>query len=412
MPELRNHVYELLFENHIVDCEASSYETPGILLASKQTFVEAHGAYYRRSTFHSTGSVAAEKRLSALSAAYLPLVENVHIDTSSRMEGLYGKGRSSRVGVEDEILFDVAYLAECAVVWVRQGLKEEGCDQIDPNAIQASIKTRANDVVFTAKPFETFKDAFMQSSFAAMGDRPIPLWSTNINISQLDIMGGLASKMSPSTAKIIDSPEQQSPLLELPAELRNHVWYMTFEENTVKLDRPIDPPGLLLASKQTYAEARGAYYQQSRIQSISVDKIRGYLNRIDPKIHPLISRVEVDYGMAEGLDPADFKVLWNARDAHLDVMLLGQHIERSKISLNAEFSAVASVELGGEMVFTDQPWLEYRKYLAANEVTLSDSMSAFAEWLDSYFVHQHQDPVHCWHLLCEFKECDCAEKAV
>lgn len=45
IPELRNHIYDLLFENHVVDCESSRYEVPGILLVSKQTFAEAHGAY-------------------------------------------------------------------------------------------------------------------------------------------------------------------------------------------------------------------------------------------------------------------------------------------------------------------------------------------------------------------------------
>lgn len=45
IPELRNHVYDILFADHVVDLESSRYKVPGLLLASKQAFAEAHGPY-------------------------------------------------------------------------------------------------------------------------------------------------------------------------------------------------------------------------------------------------------------------------------------------------------------------------------------------------------------------------------
>ena len=58
IPELRNDIYDLLFEDHVVDCEFSRYEVPGILLFSRQAFAEAHGAYdIQRQEYHDCAEI-------------------------------------------------------------------------------------------------------------------------------------------------------------------------------------------------------------------------------------------------------------------------------------------------------------------------------------------------------------------
>lgn len=122
--------------------------------------------YYRESEFRSVSSAVAEKRLSILNPSYTPLIEHIKVDMVSRVSELYGPGQSmfSRNESVDEELFETAYLAQCAVFWVRQGLEEQGCGLFNPGAIMASIKLGQGQTLFTATPFETFREAVVEQT--------------------------------------------------------------------------------------------------------------------------------------------------------------------------------------------------------------------------------------------------------
>lgn len=123
-------------------------------------------SYYRQSEFRSVSSAAAEKRLSILNPSYTPLVEHINVDMVSRVSDLYGHDQSIYVRSQskDEELFETAYLAQCAVLWLRMGLQEQNCGHFIPGSIKASIRLGKERTLFTATPFETFRDAVAERS--------------------------------------------------------------------------------------------------------------------------------------------------------------------------------------------------------------------------------------------------------
>lgn len=93
-------------------------------------------------------------------------MEHINVDMVSRVSDLYGHDQSIYVRTQskDEELFETAYLAQCAVLWLRTGLQEQKCGHFDPSSIKASIRLGKERTLFTATPFETFRDALAKQS--------------------------------------------------------------------------------------------------------------------------------------------------------------------------------------------------------------------------------------------------------
>ncbi|KAF2162705.1 hypothetical protein M409DRAFT_58113 [Zasmidium cellare ATCC 36951] len=76
-PELRNRIYDMVFEDNEVDWNSATSPPPGLLLACKQTHTEAIGACYELSTFTCKDSCFARDRLSCLPVKYSNIIKNV-----------------------------------------------------------------------------------------------------------------------------------------------------------------------------------------------------------------------------------------------------------------------------------------------------------------------------------------------
>lgn len=83
-------------------------------------------------------------------------------------------------------------------------------------------------------------------------------------------------------------------LLELPAELRNWIFELTFTDNTVSLDSTNTAPGIIMACKQTYAETHGTYLRLITFRSTTFSSIRKALGKIPAEKLALINRVILD----------------------------------------------------------------------------------------------------------------------
>lgn len=75
---------------------------------------------------------------------------------------------------------------------------------------------------------------------------------------------------------------QDSPLLDLPPEIRNNIYEMVFEGTIIKVDRedlPSTAPGLLRTCRQIYNEAVGMYHASATIYSRFYFRLYMWLKR-------------------------------------------------------------------------------------------------------------------------------------
>jgi len=81
-PELRNLIYEKVFEDFTADwIPCKFYAPPSVLLTCKQTYVEAISVFYSTATFRASDFNTLDKRIRRLRYCHRRLVRNIDIDT-------------------------------------------------------------------------------------------------------------------------------------------------------------------------------------------------------------------------------------------------------------------------------------------------------------------------------------------
>ncbi|CAK3875519.1 Hypothetical predicted protein [Lecanosticta acicola] len=90
-------------------------------------------------------------------------------------------------------------------------------------------------------------------------------------------------------------PEKPSPILALPAELRDMIYCSLFNEENVQLIKPAYRfPGLLLANKQIHREATGLFYANSTFRCLDEDSAVRWLTNLPARWLELVPEVRYD----------------------------------------------------------------------------------------------------------------------
>lgn len=130
----------------------------------------------------------------------------------------------------------------------------------------------------------------------------------------------------------------ESSLLSLPPELRNIIYGMAFEGCVFEVElvncaRSAESAGLLLASKQTFAEAAYFYYRDVTIKSRSILAITQYARHPPPRHLHLIQEIKFIF-MIDRAPPKQF--LSSIAEARLDE--LGAALCRLGIALRSRLT--------------------------------------------------------------------------
>ena len=93
--------------------------------------------------------------------------------------------------------------------------------------------------------------------------------------------------------------QRASPLLALPAEIRNTIYEMVFEGACLKLDSfkakyPPESIGLLPASQQTFEEAINIYYSHLTVSSCFAPRLVDWASKLPRKYLRQIPKIRYD----------------------------------------------------------------------------------------------------------------------
>ncbi|KAK4902268.1 hypothetical protein LTR27_001171 [Elasticomyces elasticus] len=196
-PELRNLIYEKLFEDFTakwIPCKF--YTQPNLLLACKQIYGEAISVFYCTATFRAQNYNILEKRIRRLRLCHRRLVKNLDIDTQAGWAKmticliLSGQGRTIKEAVQ---------YAEFELERVQKLLKTSSMKELRIESLRASIKLPNAETIWCADPTKAliaYEDAEKQKKSKA----PAPAKSTTaggtvtrVNISDHDWADGVWS---------------------------------------------------------------------------------------------------------------------------------------------------------------------------------------------------------------------------
>ncbi|KAK4494820.1 hypothetical protein PRZ48_014176 [Zasmidium cellare] len=160
--ELRNRIYDMVFEDHAIDWDDHKPAAPGILLACKHTHTEAIGAYYDLSTFFCKYSPAARQHLSRLPSKHSHAIKKVCLGEAKKIH--------PAAFWEFE---DLANDAQISLLRVQELVKENGYKGLNkPGAVEAVMwvrtSTSGDEIVRTAEPWREFASQMTEPDYADM----------------------------------------------------------------------------------------------------------------------------------------------------------------------------------------------------------------------------------------------------
>ncbi|KAK3621682.1 hypothetical protein LTR56_022649 [Elasticomyces elasticus] len=174
-PELRNLIYEKLFEEFVADwIPCKFYTQPHMLLACKQIYGEAISVFYCTATFRAQNYNMLEKRIRRLRLCHRRLVQNLDIDTQADFEKL---GGFLYLSEEKRYIKEVDKYAEIELSKIRGLLKSSSLKELQIQSLRASIKLPNGEIIWCANPTKAltaYEDAEKQKKSKA----PAPAKST------------------------------------------------------------------------------------------------------------------------------------------------------------------------------------------------------------------------------------------
>ncbi|KAF2162706.1 hypothetical protein M409DRAFT_58114 [Zasmidium cellare ATCC 36951] len=159
-PELRNRIYEFVFEDSEVTIRAHrngipccTYEPPslGILMTCRQTYREATDIFYSVTTFYFTWRMALVEFLRSLPPRHARMVSTIRFDTIARLEVFKSTGTG------------IAVAAQYDVFTARTSLKAFACPI--PASIQSNVadfSRSSGHAKWTSTPWMTFAELYVQ----------------------------------------------------------------------------------------------------------------------------------------------------------------------------------------------------------------------------------------------------------
>ncbi|KAK5722873.1 hypothetical protein LTR17_014176 [Elasticomyces elasticus] len=149
-PELRNLIYEKLFEDFVADwIPCKFYTQPNLLLACKQIYGEAISVFYCTATFRAHNYNMLEKRIRRLRLCHRRLVQNLDIDTQADFEKL---GGFLYLSEEKRYIKEVDEYAEIELSKIRELLKTSSLKELQIQSLRASMKLPNGEIVWCADP--------------------------------------------------------------------------------------------------------------------------------------------------------------------------------------------------------------------------------------------------------------------
>ncbi|KAK3110783.1 hypothetical protein LTR53_014580 [Teratosphaeriaceae sp. CCFEE 6253] len=152
-PELRNLIYETLFEDHIAEWTFGKFcKSPNILLACKRIYIEAISVFYCRATFRAQSLKLLESRLRRLRSCHRRMITRLDIDTqhSFTREGgfIADWGTTPRPKV-----VTIEEFAECYLTSFRDLLRQaSSLKELKIRSLRASIRLPNSQLVWTSEP--------------------------------------------------------------------------------------------------------------------------------------------------------------------------------------------------------------------------------------------------------------------
>lgn len=152
-PEIRDQIYELLFEDCIVRVNVYKWsKPPGVLLTCKEIHCEAIGVYYRNATFRASYSKDGEvstRRLQKLPWKYQNLIRRVALDTVT-------KYKVNNIPMPPAAL---AQVAEYDIEDAKLLLASSWWMKMQPTVVVSnSMKTPDGKLIWSDTPLKTYRD--------------------------------------------------------------------------------------------------------------------------------------------------------------------------------------------------------------------------------------------------------------
>lgn len=175
-----------------------------------------------------------------------------------------------------------------------------------------------------------------------------------------------------------------SPLLKLPAELRNRIYEALFQEHAVDLSandllnrirkrfRPekTDHP-LLLVCKQVRAEARGLFFSLSTFKTPHAWQVGRIFRNLEPSLMQLITKIDLDNAYGARLSgqyrhASGFHGL--AIKAQLELFVFREEAKREGLQLNPTSQLRSTiVSPFGKVALSETPYLSCYETLKNSE---------------------------------------------
>ncbi|KAK0254580.1 hypothetical protein LTR91_017296 [Friedmanniomyces endolithicus] len=190
-PELRNLIYEKVFEDFTADwIPCKFYAPPSVLLTCKQTYVEAISVFYSTATFRASDFNTLDKRIRRLRYCHRRLVRSIDVDTQQQF---IKRGHPLRWTEKKHWVHRSEKYAELELTRVRNLFKTGPFKELNLRSLRASIELPNGETVWSEDPTKALALYYEKNEKAP---RP-PRWRggtlSRVTLSEQDLAAGMWS---------------------------------------------------------------------------------------------------------------------------------------------------------------------------------------------------------------------------
>ncbi|KAK4494819.1 hypothetical protein PRZ48_014175 [Zasmidium cellare] len=213
--------------------------------------------------------------------------------------------------------------------------------------------------------------------------------------------------------------DTDSPLLNLPPELRNNIYELVFTNTTINFNTTATrrPPSLLLSCKQIYTEAVTVYYAEATFVSNEPQKaIIAHIQTLPPKSRKALRNVVL--GVSDANQETPCPGCAGTRRTQ-PIACLGEAVELTNLAVESQtrlfqfqhrlkahgLTQLSSRARAGillsyrpEIIHTRTPWQTFRAMFGGQQVD-----ERFCWIVSLFFQREHESPLGCW---VKWMDCD------
>ncbi|TKA75592.1 hypothetical protein B0A55_06350 [Friedmanniomyces simplex] len=182
-PELRNLIYEKLFEEFTAEwVRCKFYAPPSVLLACKQIYGEAITVFYGTATFRAKSFNILDKRIRRLRYCYRRLIRKLDIDTQEHFTKL---GCWVYLSKEQGSIKRSEEYAENELTKVRDLCKTSSLKELDLRSLRASIKLPSGETLWSEEPTKALAD--YEEARRKTKKEPVPTRPTSETVTRVTL---------------------------------------------------------------------------------------------------------------------------------------------------------------------------------------------------------------------------------